>query len=245
MRYALISDIHSNLNALQAVLKDIAARGGVDRFWCLGDIVGYGPDPRECIELLRRHDHLCIAGNHDWVAIGKADLADFNPDAAIACLWTEQQLRPEDVDYLAALPLTLNEDDFTLVHGSPRQPMWEYLLSTTSARANLEHFQTKVCLIGHSHRQLMFESSGDKGDCLLRELKLEIPLKLGESRVIINPGSIGQPRDGDQRASYAIYDSADNTICFYRVPYDIDATRQKIIEHGLPLRLATRLSYGW
>jgi len=229
MRYALISDIHSNLTAFQAVLKDIKIRG----------------DPKECIELLRQHDHLCIAGNHDLGATGKADLEDFNPDAATACRWTEQQLSPQDIDYLTALPLTLSEDDFTLVHGSPRHPLWEYLLSTTSAQANLDHFQTKTCLIGHSHRPLIFESPSNEKNCLLRGLNPETPLKISGKRFIINPGSIGQPRDSDQRASYAIYDSDDNTVCFYRVPYDIAATRQKIIDQGLPLRLATRLSYGW
>jgi predicted phosphodiesterase len=245
MRRAIISDIHSNLAAFQAVLRDIDQRGAVDRIWCLGDIVGYGPDPRECINLLRQYDHICVAGNHDWGALEKIDLSDFNPDAAAACRWNGQQLGLEEVDYLANLPLTLDEVDFTLAHGSPREPIWEYLLSTYSARVSFDYFETKFCLVGHSHVPLVFEQRSDDGDCLLHEIPPDTALDLEENRLIINPGSAGQPRDGDNRASYAIYDSEHGSVEYYRVAYDIGITQQKMADNGLPSRLIDRLSYGW
>ena len=245
MRIAIISDIHSNLAAFQTVLHDIEKRGGADRIWCLGDIVGYGPEPRECIALLRQYDHICVAGNHDWGAIGKIDSYDFNPEAAAACRWTGEQLGPQEVDYLSNLPLRIIEDDFTLVHGSPREPIWEYLLSTTIARISFDYFQTRFCLVGHSHVPLVFEFMDASEDCVLHQLPLEQPLSLARNRLIINPGGVGQPRDGDPRASYALYDSDNRVVWHYRVPYDIGTTQKKMREYGLPSRLATRLSYGF
>ena len=245
MRYAIISDIHSNLTAFQAVLQDIEARGGVQRIWCLGDIVGYGPDPKECVALLRQYDHICVAGNHDWGAIGKIDIEDFNPEAAFACRWNGQQLNEQDVEYLASLPLTITEGDFTLAHGSPREPIWEYLVSAYGAKVSFDYFETSFCLVGHSHVPLMFELIKESGECLLYELSPDATVALGENRLIINPGGVGQPRDGDPRASYAIYDSEQNVIWHYRVPYDISLTQQRMLECGLPRRLVSRLSQGW
>ena len=164
MRYAIIADIHSNLAAFTAVLIDIEHRGEVDELWCLGDIVGYGPDPHQCIELLRQLNHICVAGNHDWAAIDKISTSDFNPEAAAACHWTRQQLSPGDIDYLGSLPLVIEKDDFTLVHGSPREPVWEYLLSTSSARENFAYFQSRFCLVGHSHVPMVFKYD-ETGDC--------------------------------------------------------------------------------
>src|SRR3972149_303792 len=129
MRYAIISDIHANLAAFTAVLDDIKGRGGVDSVWCLGDIVGYGPDPHECIEALRQIDHICVAGNHDLAAIGKISTSEFNPEAAESCHWTARQLSLSDIAYLEKLPMVIEEGGFTLVHGSPRDPVWEYLLT--------------------------------------------------------------------------------------------------------------------
>ena len=243
MRYAIIADIHANLAAFTAVLDDIEHRGGVDEVWCLGDVVGYGPDPHQCLELLRQRNHVCVAGNHDRAAIGKLDTAYFNPDAAAACHWTAQQLSPEDRQYLESLPLVIEKDDFTLVHGSPREPVWEYLLSTSNASENFAYFQSKFCLIGHSHVPLVFRHT-DTGACSFSQLSTNIGLVLGKSRLIINPGGVGQPRDGEPRASYAIYDSETGIIKLYRVTYDISATQNKMAEHGLPMRLAARLSYG-
>ena len=243
MRYAIIADIHANLAAFTAVLDDIERRGGVEEVWCLGDVVGYGPDPHQCIELLCQYKHVCVAGNHDWAAIGKIDTSDFNPDAATACHWTAQQLTPEDIQYLDSLPLVVQRDDFTLVHGSPRNPIWEYLLSTSSAEQNFAYFQSQFCLVGHSHVPLVFECS-DTGACLVSEFPADTILKFAKNRLIINPGGVGQPRDGDPRASYAIYDSEARSVAHYRVPYDIGATQARMVEYRLPVRLIMRLSYG-
>jgi predicted phosphodiesterase len=243
MRYAILADIHSNLKAFEAVLEDIERRGGAVEIWCLGDVVGYGPDPRECLHLLQQYPHCCIAGNHDWAAIGKIDTSDFNPEAAAACHWTASQLSREDINYLENLPLILYRDDFTLAHGSPREPIWEYLLSVQSAKANFSYFKTKYCLIGHSHVPLLFEERADA--CQLSDLPAALALDQRENRLIINPGGVGQPRDNDNRASYVILDAEEGVLCHYRVAYDISATQDKMIKSGLPRRLAARLSYGW
>jgi diadenosine tetraphosphatase ApaH/serine/threonine PP2A family protein phosphatase len=243
MRCAIIADIHANLTAFTAVLDDIEQQGGVDEFWCLGDVVGYGPDPRECIARLRQTQHICVAGNHDWAAIGKISTSDFNPAAAAACHWTQQQLSPEDVEYLGNLPLVIEKDDFTLVHGSPREPVWEYILSTAAAMENFSHFRSPYCLVGHSHYPAVFRHD-DTGNCSVDQFLPDSQLVLGEDRLIINPGGVGQPRDGDPRASYAIYDSISRQVHLYRIPYDIRATQDRMIAHGLPMPLITRLSYG-
>jgi diadenosine tetraphosphatase ApaH/serine/threonine PP2A family protein phosphatase len=241
MRYAFLADIHGNLTAFKAVLRDIEENGGVDELWCLGDIVGYGPDPSACIAQLRDYPHRCVAGNHDWAAVGKVDISDFNPDAAEACRWTGKQLSADDIKYLESLPLTLTNGDFTIVHGSPRAPIWEYIFSTRIANENLRFFETRYCLIGHSHVPLLFEQVGET--CLLKDLPVD--LRLGESRLIVNPGGVGQPRDGDPRAAYAIYDESDKVIYSYRIPYDIADTQERMERNGLPTFLVTRLSYGW
>ena len=243
MRYAIIADIHANLAALRAVLDDIERTGGVEEIWCLGDVVGYGPDPHQCIELLRKQNHVCVTGNHDMAATGKLDTAQFNPDAAAACHWTAKQLSAEDIQYLQSLPLVIQKDDFTLAHGSPREPIWEYLTSISSAKENFAYFQSQFCLVGHSHVPLAFRHNED-GSCSFSRLIPDNALALGRNRLIINPGGVGQPRDGDPRASYAIYDSEAMTVRLYRVAYDISITQDRMVECGLPMRLITRLSYG-
>ena len=243
MRYAILGDIHGNLTAFEAVLRHAADRGGFDKIWCLGDVVGYGPDPHECIERLRQFEHVCVAGNHDWAAIGKMDTAEFNPVAALACHWTAQQLVAEDIDYLQNLPLSLCQDGFTLVHGSPREPIWEYLLSIEAAQDNFACFETAYCLVGHSHVPLIFELADNKA--AYRMFPEGANLKLGKKRMIVNPGGVGQPRDGDPRASYALYDTEARTVHHYRVEYDISATQKKMAERGLPTPLILRLSVGW
>jgi diadenosine tetraphosphatase ApaH/serine/threonine PP2A family protein phosphatase len=243
MRYAIIADIHANLTAFKAVLEDIVRQGGAHKVWCLGDVVGYGPDPHECIELLCQTDHVCVAGNHDWGAIGKIDTSVFNPDAAAACHWTAKQLNSADVKYLENLPLVIEDGDFTLVHGSPREPIWEYLISTGIARENFAYFKSQFCLVGHSHVPLVFSYDGSSA-CSASRFSTDVELAPGKIRLIINPGGVGQPRDGDPQASYAIYDSETRLIKLYRVPYDIRATQDKMVKHGLPLRLVARLSYG-
>lgn len=243
MRYAIIGDIHANLAAFTAVLDDIKRLGEVEKVWCLGDIVGYGPDPHECIALLRQANNVCVAGNHDWAAIGKIDTSEFNPDAAAACHWTAKQLSHEDVEFLGNLPLVIQEGDFTLVHGSPREPIWEYIMSTDIAIENFAYFKSQFCLVGHSHVPLVFRYS-EAGVSSFSQFLTNVELALDKSRLIINPGGVGQPRDGDPRASYAIYDSETRSLRLHRVPYDISATQAKMITHGLPRHLVARLSYG-
>jgi diadenosine tetraphosphatase ApaH/serine/threonine PP2A family protein phosphatase len=240
MRYAILADIHGNLEAFRSVLQDIDDRGDVDEFWCLGDIVGYGPEPSACLALLREYPHVCVAGNHDWAAVGRIDTADFNPDAAAACKWTAGQLSAEDKEYLQNLPLTATRGEFTLAHGSPRDPLYEYIFSALSAAGNFQSFGTEHCLVGHTHVPAVFSDS--EGGC--RKASLPLVLQLGGGRLIVNPGGVGQPRDGDPRASYAIYDEAERVIYSYRISYDIASVQKKMIEVGLPEFLSTRLSEG-
>ena len=242
MLYAIIADIHANLNAFEAVLDDIEGRGGVDELWCLGDIVGYGPDPHECIELLRQYKHVCVAGNHDWAAIGRVSTTDFNPDAALACQWTAGQLTERDIRYLEKLPLEIDKDSFKLVHGSPREPIWEYVISTSIARENFNFFRSPYCLVGHSHVPVVFRE--EDGSCTSSRLVDNVGLAVGESRLILNPGGVGQPRDGDPRASYAIYDSESRMVRLHRITYDIIITQDRMMQRGLPIRLAVRLQHG-
>jgi predicted phosphodiesterase len=243
MRIAILADIHANLTAFHAVLDDIERRGKVDEVWCLGDVVGYGPDPRECIALTQKVCKVCIAGNHDRAAIGKIDTSDFNPQAAEANRWTAQQLKPQDIRYLSSLPLTIEKGEFTLAHGSPRDPIWEYLFSVTEAAENLEAFNTPYCLVGHTHQPVVF-TFGRFGENKLTKLEHESEVILAEKRLILNPGGVGQPRDSDPRASYGIYDSTIRTFTLYRVAYDIKAVQARMREHGLPAMLIARLEVG-
>jgi diadenosine tetraphosphatase ApaH/serine/threonine PP2A family protein phosphatase len=244
MRCLVLSDIHSNLEALQAVLDDA---GSVDEVWCLGDVVGYGPDPNGCVELLRSYPHQCIAGNHDWATLGKLDLRDFNPDARDANLWNRQQLKPDNLAYLEALPETLVEEPFTLAHGSPRYPIWEYIIYCSTAQTNAEHFNTPFCFVGHTHTPVIFHLNEEdvEGACEPVVPLLDSPMDLKDERLIINPGSVGQPRDGDPRASYAILDWTAFTVEHRRVAYPVEKTQDKMMEADLPLRLVLRLGYGW
>jgi diadenosine tetraphosphatase ApaH/serine/threonine PP2A family protein phosphatase len=244
MRCLVLSDIHSNLDAFQAVVDDA---GPVDQVWCLGDVVGYGPDPNGCVELLRSMPHLCIAGNHDWATLGKLDLRDFNPDAREANLWNRQQLTPNNLAYLDDRPETLMEGDFTLTHGSPRHPIWEYIIYASTAQINFGHFDTPYCLVGHTHTPMVFrlQGKGRSKQCEAITPSLNGPMSLEPGRLIANPGSVGQPRDGDPRASYLILDTEALTIEYRRVEYPIEATQAKMMEHDLPLRLVLRLGYGW
>lgn len=254
MRYLIISDIHSNLAAFEAVLADA---GSFDKVWCLGDVVGYGPDPNECVEQLRALPHVCVVGNHDWAALGKMDTENFNPDAKRACQWTGEQLSPSNLAYLETLRKSLVEEGFTLAHGSPRQPIWEYILDSSVAQANFEHFDTRFCLVGHTHVPVIYRDDPNQACDTLTLPLSSLPhgggkrggLVLGEERLIINPGSVGQPRDGDPRASYAILNSdrkrSDLTLEYRRVSYPVKTTQARMVEEGLPVRLIIRLGYGW
>ncbi|MDD3678193.1 MAG: metallophosphoesterase family protein [Dehalococcoidales bacterium] len=244
MKYALLADIHSNLEALTAVLEDIERRGSIEELWVLGDIVGYGPDPSECIKLLRSRKHIAVSGNHDVFCSGKMDARYLlNPEAATACLWTERVLSAEDIEYLKNLPEIVERDDFMLVHGSPRDPLWEYVMSLSVALINFDYFRSKYCLVGHSHMPLVFKL-GEDGHCINLPLSESVGVVLGKHKMIINPGGVGQPRDGDPRASYAIYDSEAKVIRLHRVPYDIKLTQQKMVKRNLPVRLISRLEKG-
>lgn len=246
MRYLVISDIHANLPAFKAVLED--AKGKYDKAWCLGDIVGYGPNPNECIELLMELDPLCIAGNHDWAVLGKLDVDDFNPDARHVSLWTRNEMTESNYHFVQKLPVALiQEEQFTLVHGSPRHPIWEYILYPAVAQVNFEHFSTRYCLVGHTHSPVIFYAP-DKpnGICQAQVPSTNNgPEGLGDRRLILNPGSVGQPRDGDPRASYGILDVDDLTFEYRRIPYPIAEVQERMQELGFPSRLINRLSFGW
>ncbi len=241
MRALIVSDIHSNLEALESVIRDAELGGGFDEIWSMGDLVGYGPDPEACIDLMRAHDGLCVAGNHDLAVSGRMGVERFNAYAAAAATWTADRLEGERAEYLAGLPLRLETHGFTAVHGSPRDPVWEYVVTAQSARASFERLETPRCLVGHSH--IPFVCRIENGAPAFR-LPTGRPVELGEERVIVNPGSVGQPRDGDPRASYAIYDGSAGTIAHHRVEYDVPATQRKMTERGLPAYLAERLAHG-
>ena len=232
MRHAIIADIHGNLTALMAVLCDIERRGGVDEVWCLGDVVGYGPEPKECIDRLRETTDVCVAGNHDAAAGGRIDTVSFNPAAATASRWTAGELSPPEKEHLGGLPVILARDDFTLVHGSPRDPIWEYLVTDTAA----------------THLPMVFAADDGKipegGNCAARHWTTDDPVTIGKGRLVVNPGSVGQPRDGDPRASYVIHDGDHTRLMLYRVGYDIRATQKKMHASGLPACLIARLEYG-
>ena len=233
MRCAIIADIHANLEALTAVLVDVKERGDVEEIWCLGDIVGYGPDPHDCIELLRRTNHICVAGNHDLAAAGQIDTTEFNPDAVAVSEWTAEQLTSRDVSYIKSLPRVINKEDCTLVHGSPREPIWEYVLSISGARENFAYFKAQFCLLAHTHVPAAF-SYDEGGFCSFRQFNPEKALVPDKARLIVNPGAVGQPRDGDPRASYAIYDSDKKKFWLYRVAYDVTATQARMWRKGCP-----------
>ena len=242
MRALIVSDIHSNLEAFQSVIADAESRGGFDSIWSLGDLVGYGPDPGACIELMRQHDHLGVAGNHDVASVGKMGIESFNKYAADAARWTMKALTPEHVEYLSQLPLTFETDGFTAVHGSPRDPVWEYVVSVSAAAANFDHFQTPRCLVGHSHIPFIC-TLGESGPSF-KDYPPDEAVVLGTERRILNPGGVGQPRDGDPRSSYTVYDSDGDSISHHRVEYDIPATQEKMTDRGLPRYLIERLTYG-
>ncbi len=246
MRYLLISDIHANLAAFETVLED--AKGDYDKVWCLGDMVGYGPDPNECVELLLTLDHLCIAGNHDWAVLGKLDVDDFNPDARFASLWTREQLTDGVREYLEGLPIALIEEDiYTLVHGSPRHPIWEYILYPAVAQPNFKQFDTPYCFVGHTHSPVIFQEAPSSGEmCEMIEPDFNSdPFTLADPRLIINPGSVGQPRDGDARAAYGILDTETNSFEHRRITYPVSETQLKMKAHNFPARLWNRLAFGW
>lgn len=242
MRILVISDIHANLTALRAVLADAADCW--DMIWCLGDVIGYGPDPNECVELLREHEHITLTGNHDWAALGKLDISSFNQEARHAVEWTGNTLSPSARAYLEIQPSLMVWEPFTLAHASPRDPIWEYITDSFIAWENFSHFGTPYCLVGHSHFPVIFEQHELYG-AVVRAADFEAVRQLGPARLILNPGSVGQPRDADPRAAYALLDLETLTWQHRRVAYDIGATQARMAARGLPQRLIARLQYGW
>ncbi|RKX32500.1 MAG: metallophosphoesterase [Verrucomicrobia bacterium] len=239
MRYAILGDIHSNLEALQAVLEDIKAVG-VDKYVCVGDIVGYNSNPRECLEIVRNLDCETVRGNHDHYCSHDESLTGFHPLAADVVDWTRQQLSPEDREYLRNLPLVRQVESFTVVHSTLDNPdMWGYVFDALDAEANFNYQVTSVCFCGHTHVPLAFE----KADVVRGGLYEKIKIQVGR-KYFVNVGSVGQPRDGDPRAAYVIYDLDKNEIQLRRVPYDFRITQRKVLAVGLPSRIAARLAVG-
>ena len=242
MRIAILSDIHANAVALETVL---ALMGSVDQIWNLGDTIGYGPRPNECMAAMQTAQ-VMIAGNHDLGSIERISLKDFNLDARLANLWNGQQLEPQHRARLEELPPTAGvNEQCRVAHGSPRDPIWEYLLYSSQARDNFALFSEQICWIGHSHVPLLFRlrPDGSCDDPSLPPAGETIELRPDE-RYIINPGSVGQPRNHDPRAAYVIFDTDAATVRFNRVEYDIAKTQQQMREAQLPQALIQRLSYG-
>ena len=243
MRVLVISDIHANYTALGAVLKDA---GDVDETWCLGDLVGYGPDPNEVVEQVRKIKNLtCLLGNHDVAIIGQIPLETFNGDARRSLIHHEKILTASNADFMRMLPSkTTVRGEATLAHGSPRDPLWEYILNSLSARLNFARFDTPWCFVGHSHIQCMFTLNEKKDLVTLDQTKTDKTIMLS-SKLILNPGSVGQPRDRDPRAAYAIYDTVARTWTPRRVAYNIAEVQERIRSAGLPEKHAARLAEGW
>ncbi len=243
MRILVISDIHANYTALETVLNDA---GTVDETWCLGDLVGYGPDPNAVVEQVRELNRLtCVLGNHDVAVTGKMALEAFNGDARRSLIWTEKVLTADNMNFLLSMPQnTKVRGEVTLAHGSPRDPVWEYVLNTLSARLNFDHFDTPFCFVGHSHIQSLFQLN-EQNDRVTMEVAREREATPLTPRAILNPGSVGQPRDRDPRAAYAIYDSQADTWEARRVAYNIAEVQQRIRESNLPEKHAVRLAEGW
>jgi diadenosine tetraphosphatase ApaH/serine/threonine PP2A family protein phosphatase len=243
MKYAIISDIHGNTEALRAVLEDIGRNGGADGYWCLGDVTGYGPEPGECIAMLKDLVSVCVAGNHDRGSIERLELSVFNPLGQQALRWMWKHLNGAEKVWLGTLPTSAEDGDYTLVHASPSDPLLEYVLSTGIAERNFPFFKTKYCFIGHTHLPMVYKLEGGSL-CTATPLTPAIGLTMGDTKMMINPGSVGQPRDGDARASYGVLDTEASMFRLHRVAYDIEATQAKIMKAGLPVQLATRLEQG-
>ncbi len=285
MRIAIVSDVHANLVALEAVLRHAEAPGPIDGVWCLGDTVGYGPQPSECVARLREAA-VAVAGNHDRAATGMMGVEEFNADAATAALWTRDRLSDDATAYLDSLPEVAYASpeqgrslkaappekgrstgletgaegrghdpslkagasgaEFTLVHGTLRWPIWEYLYSYEAAQAHLQRQKTPLSLVGHTHvPALVAEGAEYEHGCEMYYLEdgQSVPLP-DDRKIVLNPGGVGQPRDGDPRAAYALYDAEARTVTVHRVEYDIAATQALMETAGLPRRLIDRLAVG-
>ena len=244
MRIALFSDVHGNLPAFEAVLADIE-KEGVDARWCLGDLVGYGAQPNECVALAKESCDLCLIGNHDLVVTGKLSIEEFSMNAAIAATWTKEHIGQDALDYLTKLEPADESHAIGLYHASPRDPVWEYVLSALLAELCLDTQRQRVALIGHSHVALSFvRPEGDVATGQARRDGDDLDVGPGSGEWLLNPGSVGQPRDGDPRAAYAVIDTDAGTVTFYRASYRVDETQRRIRARGLPEMFADRLAFG-
>jgi diadenosine tetraphosphatase ApaH/serine/threonine PP2A family protein phosphatase len=243
---AVITDIHGNLPAFEAVLGEIEGRG-IEDVWCLGDVVGYGARPRECVELARERCRLCLLGNHDLAVLGELDIDSFSEAAAEAVEWTREQIDEEALGFLRSLRPEGEAEEIGLFHASPRDPVWEYVLSVEQADACMDVQPRRVALIGHSHVALYFgRDPEDGGPAAVHggQAGADSRLDLSRGRWLVNPGSVGQPRDGDPRAAWLELDPEGAAAEFRRTPYDIESAARQIVEAGLPQRLAERLFVG-
>jgi predicted phosphodiesterase len=242
MKVAVISDIHGNRQAFEAVLEAIADSEAAE-LWCLGDLVGYGADPDACVELARRHAAVCLVGNHDLAVLGQVPMHEFSRGASLAAQWTQEVIDPENLAFLASLKPTAKEDAVGLYHASPRDPVWEYVLSALLAELCLDRQPERVCLIGHSHVALAFvRHEGELATGEPRRAGTVLDIASGEW--LLNPGSVGQPRDGDPRAAWLLLDLDNWSARYERTPYDIAGAGAAIRKARLPNSLAERLEYG-
>jgi diadenosine tetraphosphatase ApaH/serine/threonine PP2A family protein phosphatase len=239
---ALLSDVHGNLPALDAVLDDVS-EAGVDELWCLGDLVGYGGEPDECVARVAAACHVCLAGNHDLVVLDRLDLSMFSHLAAAAALWTRTRLGSDARGYLERLEPLDESRAVGLFHGSPRDPVWEYVLSTASAAASMDAMEARVGAVGHSHVALSFERP-DGGRTIGDPAPAGTSADLAVGNWLMNPGAVGQPRDGDPRAAWLLLDMERWQATWRRVDYPIDRAAEAIREAGLPPALGDRLYYG-
>lgn len=245
MRIGILGDIHSNAEALHAVV-DALRDDGADVFVQVGDIVGYGPEPSHCIDLVRDLGCITCMGNHDAAALGLLDMSYFNDNARLAVEWTRPRLRPRDVEFLRSLPLVEQRAGFTVVHGSLHMPdQFGYVISRVEAQHALDEQTTRLCFIGHSHSPSVYMRRTPTDRDIETHAAPEIDVSYrGRARVLVNVGSVGQPRDEDPRAAYGLVDTEEERVQVKRVPYDIPAVQRKILAAGLPELLARRLSFG-
>jgi len=243
MRVAVLSDIHANLHALDAVLAEVATESP-DEVWCLGDVVGYGPLPNECCARIRAHSDVTLCGNHDLGVIGALDLAEFSGEAAAAARWTATVLEADHRDWLGSLEPVTARPGAELFHGSPRDPVWDYVLSELVALQSLRMTEAPLVLVGHSHIALALVATREGNDVDGGLAPAGTAVDLAGARWLLNPGSVGQPRDGDPRAAWLLVDFDAQRATFRRVTYDVEATQAEIRAAGLPDALASRLAHG-
>lgn len=245
MRLAVISDIHANLHALEAVLSEID-NDPPDELWCLGDVVGYGAQPNECARIVAERADLCLAGNHDLAALDDLDISSFSPAAAEAARWTRDELEDEPREFLTSLKATDESRDVAVYHASPRDPVWEYVLWPEQAGECIAKQATRVALIGHSHVALCFRAAddGDVDATQGAQVAGGTTLDVSDGRWLLNPGSVGQPRDGDPRAAWLRLDTVTWNASYERVGYAVNEAAESIINAGLPEHLGRRLVVG-